>query len=567
MASFNPLDHPVCLSFPERIADSTWTQHVPFGMLLVDLLRPRQLVELGAYRGTSYCGFCQAVADLKVECRCYAVDTWEGDEQSGFYGPEILADLRTHHDARYETFSRLIQATFDDARPMFADGAIDLLHIDGYHTYESVKHDFENWLPAMSERGVVIFHDIAERQADFGVWRLWDELKARYPSLEFYHGHGLGLIAVGSVIPEGLRALLDTPENEWPVLRTFFFQLGKRIETRQHELALAEYREFVDRQMEEKERILSVYEAQLNEAREQARGEREQSRVELDQARLEGEQLRRECEQLRLESELLRRECEQYRLDYETLNNQVERQIAAIRDEAAVQVNQTREKEAAERRILVDGYEAERQQTRERVEAERQQARERAEAATNRINSLHWQLSALESLHGMRAVKLAHASRVVLKYKGSAALAKHVALWTVGKRGYYLRDIAPANRYLPVNGFTPGDGFTPADIVAPADTNLPREDVTPADTNLPREDVISADTNMPTDVPRSATEPAPGGSVRAEKLPKQPAFTGVSIVIPVFNALEYTKACVDSLYRVAGATPFEVIVVDNGSRP
>ncbi|MGH2485202.1 MAG: class I SAM-dependent methyltransferase, partial [Ktedonobacterales bacterium] len=76
MASFNPLEHPVCFSFPERIANSTWTQHVPFGMLLVDLLRPRQVVELGAYRGTSYCGFCQAVVELELDTRCYALDTW-----------------------------------------------------------------------------------------------------------------------------------------------------------------------------------------------------------------------------------------------------------------------------------------------------------------------------------------------------------------------------------------------------------------------------------------------------------------------------------------------------------
>ncbi|MBN8886381.1 MAG: glycosyltransferase [Rudaea sp.] len=39
----------------------------------------------------------------------------------------------------------------------------------------------------------------------------------------------------------------------------------------------------------------------------------------------------------------------------------------------------------------------------------------------------------------------------------------------------------------------------------------------------------------------------------------------VSIVIPVYNKIEYTVACLRSLGEHAGATPFEVIVVDDGS--
>ena len=39
----------------------------------------------------------------------------------------------------------------------------------------------------------------------------------------------------------------------------------------------------------------------------------------------------------------------------------------------------------------------------------------------------------------------------------------------------------------------------------------------------------------------------------------------VSIVVPVFNKIEYTVACLRSLAEHAGVTPFEVIVVDDGS--
>lgn len=241
MAKFNPLDYPICLSYPLRLTASAWAAHVPFAMFLVAALRPRTLVELGTFSGVSYSAFCQAVKELKLNTRCYGVDTWQGDEQSGFYdGAKILKELKAHHDPLYESFSSLIQSTFAEATAGFTDGTIDLLHIDGYHTYEAVKHDFETWLPKMSERGVMLLHDINIRERDFGVWRLWEELKSHYAHFEFTHEHGLGLLATGSDIPEPLREFLSTPEEEQAVLREFFSQLGQRLRVRldkEHEIS------------------------------------------------------------------------------------------------------------------------------------------------------------------------------------------------------------------------------------------------------------------------------------------------------------------------------------------
>src|SRR3984957_11274464 len=44
-------------------------------------------------------------------------------------------------------------------------------------------------------------------------------------------------------------------------------------------------------------------------------------------------------------------------------------------------------------------------------------------------------------------------------------------------------------------------------------------------------------------------------------------MSAVSIIIPVYNALEYARQCLESVYRSAASVPFEVIVVDNGSSP
>lgn len=232
----NPLDYPNIFSAPNRLTLSTWYEHIPFAMFLVAAQRPAVFVELGALFGDSYCAFCQAVAELKLPAKCYAVDTWRGDDHSGNYGKDngehILAELRAYHDPLYGGFSTLVQSTFDEAQPHFEDGSIDLLHIDGYHTYEAVKHDFETWLPKLSRRAVVLFHDINVRERDFGAFRFWAEITPKYPHFEFAHGYGLGVLGVGPEQPEELQTLFQSDEIAAARLRQFFFRLGHEIELR-----------------------------------------------------------------------------------------------------------------------------------------------------------------------------------------------------------------------------------------------------------------------------------------------------------------------------------------------
>ena len=127
---------------PDWIGPSSWLEHAPFAFWITQAIRPKKLVELGTHHGFSYLAFCQAVQRLELGTACYAVDTWRGDEHSGFYSEEIFLSLSAYHDRRYSNFSRLLRMKFDEAVAYFEDKSVDLLHIDGRHFYEDVREDF-----------------------------------------------------------------------------------------------------------------------------------------------------------------------------------------------------------------------------------------------------------------------------------------------------------------------------------------------------------------------------------------------------------------------------------------
>jgi len=232
------LHRPIVFQEPERVVHPpSWLDFTPFAFWIIDALRPSMFVELGSHSGNSYASFAQAVQFLELPTTCYSVDTWRGDPHAGLYDEKIFEDWSAYHDRRFSTFSRLIRATFDEAVGHFSNGSIDLLHIDGYHTFEAVSHDFDAWRPKMSNRGVVLCHDIDVRERDFGAWRLWERLKDEYPCFDFRHGHGLGVLGVGPDVPEAVRWLLSlrtrNPERANTV-RLFFSRLGATVLGRYH---------------------------------------------------------------------------------------------------------------------------------------------------------------------------------------------------------------------------------------------------------------------------------------------------------------------------------------------
>ena len=201
---------------------AAWIQHVPFIRWLFDELEPKTFVELGTEHGLSYFAVCDAVRQLGLPTVCYAVDHWQGDAHTGSYGENVYKTVEGLN-VEFAKFSTLVRETFDDAAPHFSESSIDVLHIDGHHTYEAARADYDNWIGKVSPGGVVLLHDTNVRKLDFGVFRLMEELRQEWPCLEFPFGNGLGVVCKGQSKQSKLFDLATGPEE---VRRRFIALMG-----------------------------------------------------------------------------------------------------------------------------------------------------------------------------------------------------------------------------------------------------------------------------------------------------------------------------------------------------
>jgi len=138
----------------------------------------KTIVEIGSYRGKS----CVLLALGEPSARVTAIDPHYAQDDSGAirYSPE---DERIMNDAlaRYGVADRVnhITATSAQARPRWQDTPIDMLWIDGDHSYQGVRTDLELWAPLVRPGGLIAGHDYGHLES---VRRAWDELITNDPT-------------------------------------------------------------------------------------------------------------------------------------------------------------------------------------------------------------------------------------------------------------------------------------------------------------------------------------------------------------------------------------------------
>jgi hypothetical protein len=214
---------------PSHIVTSAWLEHAPFAFWLMAQLRPRTVVELGTHYGFSFFVLAEAAKRLGLDAELYALDTWEGDDHTGFYDEHVFDQVESIARTDYPHSTHLVRGYFSESRSRIADDSVDLLHIDGRHAYEDVREDYEQWASTVRNGGVILFHDIAERAQDFGVWRLWDEISSNHSSFAFSHGHGLGVIGVGEPATGRLANLFRADESIARRVRADYARLGSVV--------------------------------------------------------------------------------------------------------------------------------------------------------------------------------------------------------------------------------------------------------------------------------------------------------------------------------------------------
>jgi predicted O-methyltransferase YrrM len=166
----------------------------------VQLLQPTRVLEIGtSYGGTLYLWTRAASPDATI----ISIDLPGGKFGGGY--SQVRAPLYRRF-ARDKQVIHLLRAdshapeTQAHVRKIFKNAKIDFLFIDGDHTYEGVRQDWEQYAPLVRDGGLIAFHDIATNYEDTHVKRLWDEIKPGHTYDEYVDDpqgrFGIGLIRI-----------------------------------------------------------------------------------------------------------------------------------------------------------------------------------------------------------------------------------------------------------------------------------------------------------------------------------------------------------------------------------
>lgn len=162
--------------------------------------RPRHVCEIGTADGGTNCLLVHALPTVEF---MLGIDLFVKGK------PRLRHFAKTRQQLHYIEGSSYLPATVARAQTVLAGRQLDVLFIDGDHSYRGVRADFQSYRHFVRDGGLVVFHDICpdfktRYGRDTGHWagdvpRLWSRLKTLYPHEEFVQdpeqdGLGIGLI-------------------------------------------------------------------------------------------------------------------------------------------------------------------------------------------------------------------------------------------------------------------------------------------------------------------------------------------------------------------------------------
>lgn len=196
---------PESIDFSSGLGDSAW---LLYG--LARSLKPKVCVEIGSARGKSACYIGMALRENGLG-RLYAIDPHVKTSWNDSNSVETIEHITNNlNSLELGDYVEIVRENSDVAARRW-NQPIDLLFIDGDHSYEGVRRDWEAFSKFLTEFGVTIFHDtlwdLAPHpewsRSDMGVPRLVNELRREgYPVITINQDFGVSLVqGVKSGVP------------------------------------------------------------------------------------------------------------------------------------------------------------------------------------------------------------------------------------------------------------------------------------------------------------------------------------------------------------------------------
>jgi len=168
---------------------------------LIRSLKPKRLLCIGSRHGYIPAIMAQACKDSKIGLVDFVdagfdqdeanhwtgVGYWKTDKGINCFNRYGLNDWIKLHIMKSEKYIKQNSCKYK------------YIYIDGDHSYEGVKKDFQMCWPLLENGGFMVFHDInvvgKKVEGEYGVHKLWGELKSKYKGIQFVNAYsGLGLI-------------------------------------------------------------------------------------------------------------------------------------------------------------------------------------------------------------------------------------------------------------------------------------------------------------------------------------------------------------------------------------
>jgi len=149
--------------------------------------KPKIITEIGTWNGGTF--YVWARTNPHAE-KIISIDLPDGDYGGGYDEKRIKFFSEFASDRKNTSLSFIrgdskSNSTVEMLKSVLGDKTIDFLYIDGDHTYDGIKKDFEIYSELMSSDGIIGFHDINTHKDGYGVIQFWNEIKQNYRYEEF----------------------------------------------------------------------------------------------------------------------------------------------------------------------------------------------------------------------------------------------------------------------------------------------------------------------------------------------------------------------------------------------